>query len=282
MREPNGRRREGLLATLAVIGALYGGAVFAEIREVQAVGRAVVDAGTTLSEAKHAALSEARALAVEQAAGVSVMSTALLQDSLIVGELVKTFAHGLLVAEKEVVWTGSWSKAAATDLGFPLVEVKLTARVDVRPKTFFRNDVIAVSLDKHTYRDGELAKLTITAAHDLYFLVANYTSKSKIMPIFPHHPRQRNLLVAGETVELPEQDGGGWDILMRNYAGHATDTEAMIVLAFPSDEALRGIVWTDLFGDAQEVEYAEFFDRVLSLPLAWLGQQTLVYTIVRR
>lgn len=282
MREPNGRRSEGLWATLAVIGALYGGAVFAEIREVHTVGRAVVDADTTLSEAKHAALSEARALAVEQAAGVSVMSTALLQDSLIVGELVKTFAHGLLVAEKEVAWTGSWSKAAATDLGFPLVEVKLTARVDVRPKTFFRNDVIAVSLDKQTYRDGELAKLTVTAAHDLYFLVANYTSKSKIMPVFPHHPRQSNFLAAGEKVELPEQDDGGWDILMRNYAGHATDTEAMIVLAFPSDEALRGIVWTELFGDTQEVEYAAFFDRVLSLPLAWLGQQTIVYTIVRR
>lgn len=271
-----------LLGALLIVVAPYGGTSSAEIREVEAVGRAIVDADTTLNEAKHAALSEARALAVEQAAGVAVTSAALLQDSLIVGELVKTFAHGLLVAEKNVIWSGSWSKASGHDLGFPLVEVKLTAHVDVRPNTFFRNDVLAVSLDKQTYRDGEFAKLKITATQDLYFVVANYTSKSKITPLFPHRPGQNNLLSAGATVELPEGDKRRWDIIMRNYAGHTRDTEAMIVLAFPADERLHGIAWTELFGAAEEMDYALFFERVLSLPLAWLGQETVVYTVVRR
>lgn len=256
--------------------------VGAEIRSVFAAGRAVVAGEITLDQARHAALSQARTLAVEQAAGVSVSSVALLRDHLIVGELVKTFAHGFLVSETNVSWRGAWSEAEAGDLGYPVVEVTLDAQVDVRPKTFFRDFAIEASLDKTTYRDGEPARLDIAAKDDMYVLVVNYTSSGKIVPLHPYGQKNPNLLKSGVVLTLEGNDAEPWDVVLRNYAGHEQDTEAFIVLGFPADAHTRSLDWNVLFPSGKEFDYAEFFAGVLKLPVDWIAQDTVVYTVVRR
>ena len=255
---------------------------FAETRSVSTVGRAVVAAELTLDQAKHNALSQARALAVEQAAGVTVSSVALLQDSMIVSDLVQTLAYGFIVRENATAWSGSWAtETKSGELGYPVVEVKLDAVVDVRPKQFFRNDLLKVQLDKATYRDGETGNLQIEAKEDLAILVVNYTAKSSIVPIFPYTKGQANTVAKGGVLKLPTTAADGWDIVMHNYAGHERDAEAFIVLGFPSNAQTDGIAWEKLFVPGAEIPYATFFEQLLSLPLDWIAQQTVVYTVVR-
>lgn len=257
--------------------------VFAETRAVTTVGRAVVAAELTLDQAKHNALSQARALAVEQAAGVTVSSVALLQDSMIVSDLVRTFAYGFIVREKSAAWAGSWAKETKSgELGYPVVEVKLDAVVDVRPRQFFRNDLLNVSLDKTTYRDGETASVQIETRENLTILVVNYTAKSSIVPIFPYAKGQANSIAKGSVLNLPMAAADGWDIVMRNYAGHEHDAEAFIVLGFPRNAQTDGIAWEKLFVSGVEIPYATFFEQLLGLPLDWIAQQTVVYTVVRK
>ncbi len=263
-----------ILATSSRVGA--------EIRTVTVSGRAVVAGETTLDQARHAALSQARTLAVERAAGVSVSSVALLRDQLMVGELVKTFAHGFLVSESNVAWRGGWSEANAGELGYPIVDMTLEAKVDVRPKTFFRDYAIDASLDKTTYRDGESARLQIAAKEDMYLLVVNYTSTGRILPLHPYGPNQPNLLKSGAVLTLHGDGAEPWDVVLRNYAGHEQDTEAFIALGFPVDALTQSLTWSVLFPSGKEFDYAEFFAAVLKLPVDWIAQDTVVYTVVRR
>lgn len=253
----------------------------AEVRAAIGVGRVAISGSTTLDQAKHEALSQARTRAVEQAAGVSVSSVTLLQDNLIVGELVKTFAHGFIVAERTPSWTGSWSMSGGKELGYPVVEVRLDAMVDIKPRHFVRDDLLDGELDRQTYRDGETAKITVRARQDMRVLVVNYTSKSSIVPVFPQSKKSQNVLLKGVRRELPAADDPvEWEIVMRSYPGHTQDVEAFLVFGFPNDEHMARVAWDELFPAGHEMAYAQFFERLLSLPAQWMAQKTMVYSVV--
>lgn len=254
----------------------------ADVRHVSVTGRAVITDEISLGQAKLAALNQARALAVEQAAGVSVRTVTLLQDSLLLGQLVETMAHGFLVEERHVTWTGSWQSSLPGHLGFPVIEVSLEVGVNVMPRTFFRDYAIEANLPKQTYRHGEAATLEVTAREDVYLLIANYTSKGKIVPVYPQRNGASNILRKGSHLSLPHEARDGWELIMQNYPGHEQDTEALIVLGLPADARTRSVSWQALFAPGSELEYAEFFSRVLTLPVEWLARKTLVYTVVRR
>ena len=101
-----------------------------DLREVTTVGKAVISGNTTYDQAKTQALNQARALAVEQATGVTVSNTSIIQDGLMLVDLVNTFSHGFLVKETRKSWKGSWAEDNTADqLGFPIIEVALTGTV---------------------------------------------------------------------------------------------------------------------------------------------------------
>lgn len=272
-----------VVLALAVGAACWHPLVHAETRAAIGVGRVAVSGETTLDQAKHEALSQARTRAVEQAAGVTVSSVAMLQDNLIVGEMVKTFAHGFIVAERATAWNGSWSNSGGKELGYPVVEVRLDALVDVKPRHFVRDDLIDAELDRQTYRDGEPAKITVQARQDMRVLVVNYTSQSSIVPVFPQSKQSDNVVLKGAHREMPSADDPvEWEIVLRSYPGHARDVEAFLVFGFPNDEHMARVAWGELFPAGQEMPYAQFFERLLSLPVQWMAQKTMVYTVVSR
>lgn len=253
-----------------------------ELRSVTTSGRSIVAGEMTLDQARIAALNQARTLAVEQAAGVSVSTAALLRDSLLVEQLVNTFSHGLLVEESRVAWKGNWTDSEKLDLGFPLIEVTLTAQVDVRPKEFFRSYALEALLDKTTYRDGEIARLSVSARESLYVVVANYTSTGKMVPLYPYRADQTNLLKAGATLDLGGDAAVPWEVVLRTYAGHEQDTEAFVVLGFPVNDRTGSLSWATIFPSGKELSYAEFFSILVGLPIEWLAHDSALYTVVRR
>ncbi|WP_455219523.1 DUF4384 domain-containing protein [Kaarinaea lacus] len=252
-----------------------------ELREVTAVGKAVISGNTTYDQAKTQALNQARTLAVEQAAGVTVNNVSIIQDGLMLVDLVKTFSHGFLVKESRKSWSGSWAEGNSTDNpGFPIIEVALTGTVKVLPKSFFRNYNISATLNKKTYTNGERVQIKVKAKEDMYVLIANYTSTNNIIPIFPSPYHKNNLLKAGSTLAIPELDNSHFTLAVSNYAGHKEDVEAFLVFGFQQNPETNNIPWSNIFKAGEEINYPDFFNTLTELPIHSIAQQTLVYRVV--
>ncbi|MEJ2179756.1 MAG: DUF4384 domain-containing protein, partial [Gammaproteobacteria bacterium] len=234
-----------------------------DLREVTTVGKAVISGNTTYDQAKTQALNQARALAVEQAAGVTVSNTSIIQDGLMLVDLVNTFSHGFLVKETRKSWKGSWAEDNTADkLGFPIIEVALTGTVKVLPKTFFRNYNITANLNKKTFANGEKVQIRIKAKEDMYVVVANYTSKNNIIPIFPSPYHKNNLVKAGDTIIIPELDDSHFTLAVSNYAGHKEDVEAFLVFGFQRTSETSNMHWARIFKAGEELNYPDFFSTL--------------------
>jgi len=274
---------QGLSFKCLLIGFLsfFHHSLLAQTKEVFVTGQATVSDNVTLQQAKNQALNMARSLAVEQAAGVSVNSAVLLQDSLIVAELINTFSFGYLIEEEILSWTGEWTKTNdIKKLGIPIVEISLRGRVSIPEKSFYRNYVLDANLDKKTFQDGEPVTLNLSAREDLFILVINYTSDNKIIPLYPNNVRNENILAKDSTVKLPGPRSEEFTITVHNYPGHVMDTEAFIIFGFQVDNNTSQISWLDIFPVGKEIEYAHFFKKILQLPVTWIAQKTLIYNVV--
>lgn len=255
----------------------------ADIRQVTSVGRAVINGETTLGQAKNNALNQARIRAVEQAAGVSVSNLTLIKQSMIISNLVRTFSHGFLVEESVLEWQGGWlHEDNRNDLGFPVVNVRLTGKVEVLPTSFFRNHVLSAKLDKKTYRSGESAMINVKTNEDIFLLVANYTSKNNILPVYPNTYQKLNFIRQGTSIDIPAKRQTQFKLLVKNYAGHRKDVEAFLILGFPVDTFTQQLNWHELFEAGKEIDYSHFFERIMALPIRWIAEKTLVYTVVNQ
>lgn len=251
-----------------------------DLREVTAIGKAVISGNTTYDQAKTQALNQARTLAVEQAAGVTVNNVSIIQDGLMLVDLVNTLSHGFLVKETRKTWKGLWAEDKSPDNpGFPVIEVALTGTVKVLPKSFFRNYNISASLNKKTFANGDKVQIRVKTKEDMYIVVANYTSKNNIIPIFPSPYHKNNLVKAGTALTIPEMDNSDFTLAVSNYAGHKEDVEAFLVFGFQRNAETKDIPWSNIFKAGEEINYPEFFNALIELPIHSVAQQTLVYRV---
>ena len=252
-----------------------------DLREVTAVGKAVISGNITYDQAKTQALNQARALAVEQAAGVTVSNASIIQDGLMLVDLVNTFSHGFLVKETSKSWKGLWAEDHSSDNpGFPVIEVALTGTVKVLPKSFFRNYNISATLNKKTFANGDKVQIKVKTKEDMYITVANYTSKNNIIPVYPSPYHKNNLVKAGNSLTIPELGNSDFTLTVSNYAGHREDVEAFLVFGFQRSPETNNIPWSSIFKAGEEINYAEFFNTLIGLPIQSIAQQTLVYRVV--
>jgi hypothetical protein len=252
-----------------------------ELREVTAVGKAVISGNMTYDQAKGQALNQARALAVEQAAGVNINSASIIQDSLMLTDLVQTFSYGYLVDETRKTWRGTWVEDSAENSpGYPVVEVSLTGSVKILPKSFFRNYLLSATLNNQTFNDGDNVQISIETKEDMYIVIANYTSKSNIIPVFPSSYDSNNLARAGHLLTIPKDPKTAVTLTVNNYAGHKEDIEAFLVFAFPRNAETDKIPWPSIFNAGKEINYADYFNTLLDLPVPSIAQQTLVYRVL--
>ncbi|MDX1812125.1 MAG: hypothetical protein R3240_09270 [Gammaproteobacteria bacterium] len=257
------------------------GNVYASRKEVIVTGKAVVTDTITLQQARNQALNQARSLAVEQAAGVNVNTSTLLENALVVSELVKTFSHGFLINEEILEWHGEWLKTRDQDeLGLPVVTVKIKGIVDVSNQQFLRNFILEAGLNKKTFRQGELAELEISSTEDIFLLIVNYTSNNTIVPAFPFAENIPNLLYKNTSLQLPGDYARHLEIAMTTFKGHKKDTEAFIFLGIPVTDRTKSIPWYRMFPAGKAISYDQFFARLLELELPWLAEKTIIYSVV--
>jgi len=65
-----------------------------------------------------------------------------------------------------------------------------------------------------------------------------------------------------------------------NYADHSEDKEAFMVFGFPKTSQTQALHWEQLFNAGKEIDYAEFFNTMSQLPIQWIAEKTLVYSVV--
>jgi len=252
-----------------------------DLREVTAVGKAVISGNTTYDQAKTQALNQARTLAVEQAAGVTVSNVSIIQDGLMLTDLVNTFSYGFLVKETSQSWKGLWADDKShNNPGFPVIEVALTGIVKVLPKSFFRNYNVSATLNKQTFANGDKVQIKVTTKEDMYVVIANYTSKNNIIPIFPSPHHKNNLVKAGSSLTIPAVEKSDFTLAVSNYAGHKEDVEAFLVFGFQSNPETNEIPWSNIFKAGEEINYPEFFNTLMGLPIHSIAQKTLVYRVI--
>jgi len=254
--------------------------VFAERKTVNTIGKAVIADGITLKQAKYQALNQARSLAVEQAAGINIHSSLLMENALVVSEFVKTFSYGFLVKEDIIDWQGEWVQTKNhRELGLPVVSVKIRAQVEVPNKSFFRNYALEAKLNKQVFRNGELAEIEILVKEDMFIFVVNYTSDNKIIPIFPFNQKTQNHIKKNVLFTLPGKLKNQFSIAVNNYPNHKKDTEAFIIIGIGVNKDTVELPFHSIFQPGIAISYPEFFNKLLELPIPWIAEKTIVYNV---
>lgn len=273
--------RKSIISCLVIL--LFSGSIsVAETVSVSAKGIAIVSGNVTLDEAKMTALNRARGIAVERAAGVITKRFSLLSDNLLVADFIKSFVRGFLVEESIVGWHGSWSKVKENLLGQPIVEVTINGKVALLSDSFIRSEAFEATLNRNTFRDGERVHVRITAHNDMYLLLANYTAKGTVVPLFPNDYAENNLVRSGVTLQHPTNKSGHPPFVVTNYPDHNRDTEAVIVIGLPVNNITQNYAWSRVFPPGIEMEYPDYFLKISELPIDWIGEKILVYTVNRK
>lgn len=224
------------------------------------------------------ALKFARVKAVEQVSGVVVASSTLIQNAVSKGSIVHAMSRGWVVAEDIVGWDAQWRPATQRILPpTPALAVTLRAKVGVPADSLTVPNLFQAKLNRNAFRDGEKLELKVSASRDIYLIVANYSANAKIIPLLPDRKVSGNLVSGNTDVTYPR--GGDVDWIVHVAKGHRRDTEALLVYAIPKNALPANIDWRAVFRIDSEYEYAEFNQRLFSLPFSSMGMQVLSYTI---
>jgi len=263
---------------LFVIAVFFCTNIYAEIKEVTVTGMAVIYDNTTLESAKIQALNQARALAVEKAAGVSTKRFSLLQDQMLVADLIKSFARGFIVEETRLTWQGSWLLSPETELGYPVVKIQWQGKVQSYAKNVFRPNAINAELNKSTYVNGDHMSVELNAYEDVYILLANYTAKGDVIPLYPNEYTPNNLLLSGQSLHYPRANSKN-PLIVNTYPNSLVDTEAILAIAIPKGTVSKDYSWQTIFPAGQKTSYAEYSKKIAALPFNWVAEKILVYKV---
>jgi len=253
---------------------------YAARKSVSTSGSALIFGAVTFDQAKNLAMNRARAAGIESAAGIAVNSTTMMVDGLVSYDVIKTLSKGFIVDEKILGWQMEWVAGKENNQPpYPKITVELNAVVDIPERTFIRSHVFDAHLNQTTFRNGEHVVFNIEPRNDIYLLIVNYTSKGSIIPIFPNLHTVNNFIQGGRPFYYPKPDSKEVRIEINTFQYHDNDTEAFLLFALPVDDDTKEIQWSGVFPAGKEMDYAEFHATLLELPLRWLGEKILIYTV---
>jgi hypothetical protein len=225
------------------------------VREVSAEGACAIS-GMSAEQSQLIAVQKARSGAIEQAAGVKVVSSSLVRDGAVAVDLIRTYARGFIVREK-VEWLPLAQYQESPDKPpIPEYRVRITADVAV-PERKERSSGLSARLNNKVFRKGETAWIEIRAERDARFAVFNVTADDKVVLVFPHSHDRGNLVSGGTAVRIPGP-GSRLEFVMQTLPGHSSDAEAFLVVAFDKDSPSG---FPEAFEPGAPLPLASFFER---------------------
>ena len=257
--------------------------LYAQEKEVIAEGKVGIAGSTTFGQAQQFAIQLARTAAIEQATGIHFSQTTLIVDDILKTSFIKTDLRGFIINEEIIKWDidSALAPGGKNQSPIPFVSVKIKAKVKSLPASFFRGSALNAefSSKKHIFKNGEQTTINLAVKEDLYFLIANYSGDDKIKVIYPNNITAANFLAAGTHYVVPA-DRKKYQIVMHLNPGDKTASEAFFIFGFPKNSETDKIDWLRLFPHHYDFHYAEFYNQIINLPIQWLAEKTLVYTII--
>lgn len=227
--------------------------------------------GMSAEQSQLIALQRARAAAIEQAAGVRVVSSTLVTNANLAVDIIKTFSHGYIVKEK-VEWLplGQYQKDSKTP---PIPEYRLKLTSDVKVLKHLNSSLgLTAKLDRSLYRSGEKASIDISVMKDIHYAIFNITADDQVIMLFPNLHDNDNSLNSGTTIRLPKATSSV-ELEMHTLPGHSIDNEAILVAVFDEQvnkrlpllfTPLKNYSFTDFFAN-----YSEIAEKTSDLLLAY-------------
>lgn len=225
------------------------------VRGIVADGACAIH-GMSAEQSQLLALQKARSSAIEQAAGVRVVSSTLVRDGMVAVDLIRSYSRGFIVAEK-VEWLplAQYQDSPARP-PIPEYRVRITADVAVPEKTG-RPPGITSTLNARIFRSGERASIEVRAEREASVAVFNITADDRVVLLLPNRVERGNTIGAGKTLRFPPE-GSPVSLVMQTLPGHQRDAEAFFVVGL---EKGREVDFPAIFGNGRPLSLTAFFER---------------------
>lgn len=196
------------------------------VKNISGEGSCIIE-GMTAEQARLVALQRARAMVIEQAAGVQVSSSTLVKDFALTADFIKTYSNGFITKES-VEWLplGQYPKDVSS-APIPEYRVKLFADVYI-PGKKIRPLGLQAKLNSSVYKEGEKASLKIKTERKAKIAIFNITANDEIVMLFPNKLEKSNIMAENTSFVFPSASSK-IDFVMQNIKEHNRDAEAVML-----------------------------------------------------
>jgi hypothetical protein len=225
------------------------------LKNITAEGSCAI-VGMSAEESQLIALQRARAAAIEQAAGVSVVSSTLVTNMMLRADFIKTYSRGLIVSEKaEWLPLGQYQKDSSSP---PIPEYRVRVIADVYVAQIKIKPIgLQAKVNSAVFKNGERANIEIKTERDVRVGIFNITADDKVVMLFPNDYGKDNFISKNKVLVFPEKSSK-IELIMQTFPGHRRDAEAFYVIAM--DESIKRN-FDDLFISGQPMGFSAFFKK---------------------
>jgi hypothetical protein len=160
----------------------------------------------SLDEVRGRARDEARRNAIEQAVGVFVRSTSLMQNSQITDELISSVARGVIEEEQ---WGDEQIEEIKDDkrTGPAMALYHATIKAQVRPVRVERRSgfELRASLNKTVFQDNEEALIKMRSSQTAFLHVFSVTQDGAVTLLLPNKFLSRNQITPEQELIFPNE-----------------------------------------------------------------------------
>ncbi len=225
------------------------------VKDISAEGSCAI-VGMSAEQCQLIALQRARAMAIEQAAGMSVASSTLVTNMALTADFIKTYSKGFIVNEK-VNWLplGQYQKDSKTP-PIPEYRVKIIADIKI-PKPKIKPLGLKAKTNSIVYKNGDRAVIEASSIREAKIAIFNITADDKVVMVFPNDYDKDNRLSAKGRLLFPDKSTKT-ELVMQTLDGHQRDAEAFLVAALDNDHAKD---FTDIFRPLEPMSFSVFFKK---------------------
>ena len=213
--------------------------------------------GITPEEGRLIALQRARADAVEKAAGIKVLGSTVVRNGLLVGQYLKTFISGYIVAERDVTWKSTFV-TMKDGIDIPQYEVTLTADVMMPKKKTNPGFRLDAGIGRASFVAGDTAMVTATVTRPARIAVFCFRADDTVEMLYPGTVHDAKTIIdRREPFSFPRDDSG---LVLEMYTlkGHKRDSEAFMIAAVEAGDG-ADVSFLDLFSTGRLYGVPDFF-----------------------
>jgi len=243
------------------------------VKDVKAEGSCAI-VGMSVEQCQLIALQRARAMAIEQAAGMSVASSTLVTNMALTADFIKTYSKGFIVNEK-VQWLplGQYQKDPSTP---PIPEYMVKIVADVRvPESKIKPLGLKAKTNSIVYKNGDKAIVHVSAGREARIAIFNITADDKVVMVFPNDHDNDNLVSKDKKLSFPDKSTKT-ELVMETLPGHKRDAEAFFISGMDKSYPKN---FHDIFISLESMTFSSFF-RKYSEIADYAEDAMLIYEVV--